>query len=469
MKQYGTICMAIIAGIFFSTYVAWETVGRAWTVFYVAIIGLLLNSIRRTMHPSIHGGIMVLTAVGVSLSHAIYYQNHTSFLNILFACIVGIYGIWILVNGDRSIMTTWKPYLRDYKKIFLNQQGIIQELKQISPKRTQAVLSTIPTSTIMGIALWFLALLILIPLLGSVDSVFNSIFTSVYDKAAQWLERIINGLFDKPIVYKTIICIIISALILSLTIYFRHTKEHIYAEHKKSTVNKNTYFIATIFISAIYCLFALIQIKYLFGSASLPGSMTYSEYAVQGFWQLTFISIANIILILLAPRDNHLKTSKKFAINLTIMFVASMVIWASGLYRLGMYINVYGLTYMRLLPFTFIILLGYMLVIAFIGIWRPAMERPNLLAYGIVIRFALFQLMGVDRIIANHNIKRYMTGASNMLDVTYLTSDLSKDQLSAPYNLTRLNDYLAIPGNYRLSGDKNLIHERITNYITHHK
>ncbi len=46
--------------------------------------------------------------------------------------------------------------------------------------------------------------------------------------------------------------------------------------------------------------------------------------------------------------------------------------------------------------------------------------------------------MGVDTIIANYNIKRYIKGETAIMDVSYLVTDLSWDQMRATYNLDSL-------------------------------
>lgn len=48
----------------------------------------------------------------------------------------------------------------------------------------------------------------------------------------------------------------------------------------------------------------------------------------------------------------------------------------------------------------------------------------------------------MDAIIANYNIERYITGTADLIDVEYLTRDLSADQMRAQYNLDDLKEYL---------------------------
>lgn len=53
-------------------------------------------------------------------------------------------------------------------------------------------------------------------------------------------------------------------------------------------------------ISVVYVFFCFIQIVYLFGGLmQLPSGYTYARYAREGFFQLLFVCILNVIIVLL--------------------------------------------------------------------------------------------------------------------------------------------------------------------------
>lgn len=53
-------------------------------------------------------------------------------------------------------------------------------------------------------------------------------------------------------------------------------------------------------VALLYLFFCGIQIVYLFlGKGSLPDGMTYSSYARQGFFQLLFVAVMNLVMVLL--------------------------------------------------------------------------------------------------------------------------------------------------------------------------
>lgn len=68
-----------------------------------------------------------------------------------------------------------------------------------------------------------------------------------------------------------------------------------------------------------------------------------------------------------------------------MMVICSGIIWGAGLYRLLLYIDAYGLTFMRLLPLSFIVYLGYSLIVAFAGLHLWRRNRTSLLFYGLIV------------------------------------------------------------------------------------
>jgi hypothetical protein len=112
---------------------------------------------------------------------------------------------------------------------------------------------------------------------------------------------------------------------------------------------------------------------------------------------------------------------------LWLLFLSSVIIAYAGLFRLQLYIGQYGLTFMRVLPRSFIIYLSYGLCVAFFASTIVVVDTKKLLIYGLMLRYLILNLVGVDRIIAHYNIERFLD-EKNSIDSMYLQS-LSMDQL----------------------------------------
>lgn len=122
-----------------------------------------------------------------------------------------------------------------------------------------------------------------------------------------------------------------------------------------------------IIVLTLYAVFCAVQFTFLFAGAGLPEGYTYSEYARQGFFQLLFIAALNLagfgLVLTFTPRT-------KLVIALQIGLIATTgVMLTSAATRLGLYIAVYGMTWLRWLSLTFIALLAIVLVLALIRLF----------------------------------------------------------------------------------------------------
>lgn len=133
-------------------------------------------------------------------------------------------------------------------------------------------------------------------------------------------------------------------------------------------------------VLALYAVFCAIQFTFLFAGAGLPAGFTYAQYARQGFFQLLFIASLNLagygLVATFVPRT-------KPVIGMQIGLIAATgVMLVSAATRLGLYVAAYGLTWLRWLSFTFIVLLAVILILALI---RLFCERIPLMTISFVL------------------------------------------------------------------------------------
>ncbi|MEV6331846.1 DUF4173 domain-containing protein [Streptomyces sp. NPDC051909] len=184
----------------------------------------------------------------------------------------------------------------------------------------------------------------------------------------------------------------------------------------------------------LFAAFNAVQLTVLFGGYDKVLSetgLTYSEYARQGFWQLLFATLLTLVVIGLAlrwaprgtPGDTRLVRSV-----LGALCVLTLVVVASALRRMDLYVDAYGLTRLRISVTAMEIWLGVViLLIMAAGIWGAKL-LPRALAVsaaGFVLAFGLLQ---PDAVIAEQNVQRYEQ--DRKIDVNYL-SGLSADAAPA--------------------------------------
>lgn len=120
-------------------------------------------------------------------------------------------------------------------------------------------------------------------------------------------------------------------------------------------------------LSLFYVLFIVLQSSYLFQAfaGKLPESMTYAEYARQGFFELCRISAWNLFFLLLANigcKKNRLENpALRFANSL--LAVLTLLLLATALSKMILYIQVYGFTLLRVITSTFLLWLAGVFVL----------------------------------------------------------------------------------------------------------
>lgn len=172
-------------------------------------------------------------------------------------------------------------------------------------------------------------------------------------------------------------------------------------------------------IALIYLVFCIIQVVYLFmGRGSLPGGMTYSEYARQGFFQLLFVVMLNLVMVLMC-----LKYCKKNRLLNGILLVVSLctyVMIASAVYRMILYVQQYHLTFLRVLVLWFLALLVVLMAGVVLLIFNNGFPLFRFCLGTISVFYLGFAWMKPDYVIAKYNVEH----DTSPIEVRYMNLDL---------------------------------------------
>jgi hypothetical protein len=286
--------------------------------------------------------------------------------------------------------------------------------KRILPKVILGILISIP---ILAIILW---------LLSSADVVFKNFFINI------------------PIlrIFKHFLVIILVSV---YGICFMWSLLKAFSEREKSSGDKydkikwklflDPVILLTILIliNVIYAIFSFIQFKYLFGGSSfiLPSSFTYAEYARRGFAELVIVSIINFGILIFGitfAKKESAKIVASIRAFLTLLVIFTFVLLISAFYRMSIYEQAYGFTYLRIFVQVFMIMLFFLFVMNIVYIWHT--ELPIIKSY-FIISLAVYIIMNfanVDTIIAKNNINRYFkTGQIDMAYLKGLSYDAAPD------------------------------------------
>lgn len=274
---------------------------------------------------------------------------------------------------------------------------------------------------IIGLLLSAAMLTFVVPLLISSDSVFKTTVSSVLDG------------FDFGTVTETVIRMVIFIFMVAyLYAHLGNMVQTIDEDYKLKQEERFDLTISNVFlvtVNIVYVMFSFIQIKYLFIKNALPHGMNYSEYARQGFFQLVFVTILNLIVIVVFNqyKKHHLSVN----ILLLITVICTYIMTISAFYRMSMYESQYGYTRPRLLVYLFLIGELIALVPIIIGIFKQNFRFIEVTALVMLAYYIAISFINIDAFIAEKNITRYVESEKEWtLDHGYLVHVLSTDALS---------------------------------------
>ncbi len=184
-------------------------------------------------------------------------------------------------------------------------------------------------------------------------------------------------------------------------------------------------------VLAVYTFFVIIQFKYLFAGATLPGGLTYTEYARKGFFELLALTGVNIAGILAGVRLTKTYSGKWATLAKLLchyLCAVTVVLLVSSFYRMLLYTNSDGLTRLRFFVLGFLVFEAIGLIITFVYIARP---KFNIVLVYTVVALSYYTLLNVvptDAIIARNQVDKYLAGERD--EVSYVFT-LSADAVPA--------------------------------------
>lgn len=189
-----------------------------------------------------------------------------------------------------------------------------------------------------------------------------------------------------------------------------------------------------IVLNLLFAAFLTIQLTVLLGGydkVMAETDLSYSEYARQGFWQLLWATVLTLGVIALAlrwaPRRGTRDRTLVRCVLGTLCFLALVVV-ASALRRMDLYVDAYGLTRLRLSVAAVELWLGVVLVLIMAaGVFGPRL-LPRAVAASAAVGVLAFGLVSPDGLIAEQNVQRYRNDHS--IDIEYLKG-LSADAVPA--------------------------------------
>lgn len=179
-----------------------------------------------------------------------------------------------------------------------------------------------------------------------------------------------------------------------------------------------------VLLNILFLIFTFIQLKYLFNSNfNMDTNFTYSAYARKGFFELTLISMINLFIVILFSSYIKGLFSK---LLMCFLILNTLIIAISAIFRMNLYIEEYGYTFLRIISLAFIYLQGVLLVISLIHLFYNKFDIKIAIAVIYLSSYLLFNFVNIDSLIIKGNMTRYLNGRD--LDTEYFSS-LSLDSV----------------------------------------
>ncbi len=290
---------------------------------------------------------------------------------------------------------------------------------------------------LIGVLISLPLLTIVLSLLSSADLVFRSFIRDYI--FIDWLSENFIGLsFSILFSFFASYCILVS-------LEKRSVKEEVTDKRTGEPLVAVTF---TAVLSFVYLLFSGIQILYLFaGNMQLPEQYTYAEYAREGFFQLLFVCLINLVLVLVCL--SRFKESKALKTILTIISLCTYIMIASSAMRMLLYIQYYDLTFLRFFVLWALIVIFFLMTGILIHIYKKAFPLFKYCITTVTILYIAFSFSRPDYFIARYNIaqmleKENTTSERPDYDTEYLRS-LSADAAPAILNAKTLSALLDGP------------------------
>ncbi|MFD7609818.1 DUF4153 domain-containing protein [Streptomyces sp. NPDC059828] len=187
-------------------------------------------------------------------------------------------------------------------------------------------------------------------------------------------------------------------------------------------------------LNLLFAAFIAVQLAVLFGGYDKvlrETGLTYAEYARQGFWQLLWATLLTLLVIGLAlrwapkggPRDPALVRGV-----LGTLCLLTLIVVASALRRMDLYVDAYGLTRLRVSVAAMELWLGLVIVLIIGAGLLGGRWLPRAVVGSAMAAVLAFGLASPDALIAERSVQRHEE--TGKIDVDYLTG-LSADAVPA--------------------------------------
>ncbi|MDE6594147.1 MAG: DUF4173 domain-containing protein [Oscillospiraceae bacterium] len=194
-------------------------------------------------------------------------------------------------------------------------------------------------------------------------------------------------------------------------------------------------------VCVMYVIFFFSQASYFlsaFASRLPADAVSYSEYARRGFFELCTVAVINLIIIiginLFCKYNDDGSRPGCIKIISCIVSIFTLLLIATAVSKMAMYINVYGLTPLRVYTTWFMLLLAVIFLGIFLSLITVKVNLPKLSVIAFTVMFSALSFVNVEGMIVSVNADRYLAGTLENFDLE-LIEEMSAGAIPAACKL----------------------------------
>lgn len=291
---------------------------------------------------------------------------------------------------------------------------------------------------LLGLVCAIPAVLILVALLRSSDAAFDGLLT----KIGSYFGNV------GAVIFKINVGLLFFPFAVSLGLGLAKNKREQKKWHIKAAIDKAFIISFLSAVSLVYVVYIFSQLAYFFSAFKgiLPAGadITFASYARRGFFEMTVIAAINFVLISLAALLVKKKENGKRSALLTgiIVFIGmfTLLLIATALSKMFLYIQNYGMTRLRILTSVFMIFLAILFITV---ILRAFIKKIPVIKTGLIAAVLILAVVGfadVDRTVAEYNLFAYENKYIESLDVEAI-GDLGAGGVPTLYKIFKNKEY----------------------------
>lgn len=422
-KDNAFVFAVIFSSIITSFLGIWGGFQAGFTVSAIfMLVSFTVYLVNKKIKLTAFGVICLILSVGVSLTFAVTSNGSVRFWSFVSLTVLTLVWFTSLTDdrkpkGDLGLLGhIFAPLFRG---MLFDLDVTIKSVISGNVKNTKKL-----GMTVLGLVIAIPVLFVIIPLLISSDQAFSGM-------ADMFAENILSGIL------KIAAGIFISVFLVSygLSLKKSELKEKEYKEPKGI---ENAFLISFLsVISVCYLAFLFSQLAYFFSAFKgfLPEDYKFNvaTYARRGFFEMSAIAGINFALVfvsVLISRKKEGKLCGALKVICTFICFFTLVIIATALSKMVLYIGSFGMTRLRITTSAFMVFLAVVFISLMLRIF---ISKVQVLKTGVIAATVVLIILGtvnVNRVVASYNFNAYVDRRLETIDVSAI-SELGEE--GVPY------------------------------------